>query len=103
MVNKESKGKKVDPFEDIINILGEYEKDTPKPEGKVSSKHEYESCMCGIQHGDERDKDKEHAYHLSELTDEPITKEDIQKKSPLIIKDEEDNDDDNDDEKDEEE
>ncbi|MBI3032300.1 hypothetical protein HYY69_02395 [Candidatus Woesearchaeota archaeon] len=101
MGNKEVKEKKIDRFEDIINILKDYEKNTPKAEGKVSSNHIYENCMCGSKHGDERDKEKEHAYHLSELTDEPITKEDIEKRSPLIIKDDEQ--DDEDDEKEEEE
>ncbi len=96
MPNKNLKEKKVDPFEDIINILEDYEKDIPKPEGKVSPKNRYESCMCGTEHGDDRDKDKEHAYHLSELTDEPISKEDLKKQQKPIFIEKDDYYDDND-------
>ena|SRR3989338_68525 len=67
--------KKKDKFEEVIEHLEEYEKDTPKIHGK----HAYDLCRCGVEHGDERDHDPKHNYHMSEYLDEENTKDDDRK------------------------
>ncbi|MBI3032301.1 hypothetical protein HYY69_02400 [Candidatus Woesearchaeota archaeon] len=79
--NKHKKGKK-DPLKEIIKILEEYEKDTPKMKAK-DTKSTFDSCRCGTPHGDEQDTDPDEAYHLrshAENVDESEVTETKEKK-----------------------